>query len=148
MASSLRERAAALETAIRLMDSLYDRLAFLQPPINRLIEAVGGQEPFNRLDYIQHTLTAIQKGERFALCWPKALSLTNSGLDKEDARVVAALSQNLGVTDLEGQLQFISYTRKLLEERLEKARANSQKSGKLYQSLGLLGGLAVVVILL
>lgn len=57
------------------------------------------------------------------------------------------LGEILGSTSLQGQLDQLNLLQKRLQLQQDAAAERYQTSGKLYQSLGLMGGLALVIIL-
>jgi stage III sporulation protein AB len=63
------------------------------------------------------------------------------------AQVITGLGQVLGASDLESQLAAIDYGISLLEARLADARGHAAARGKLYDTLGVLAGLGVAVLI-
>lgn len=51
------------------------------------------------------------------------------------------------MSDLEGQISQIEITEQFLETQIKQAEEEKQKNEKLYQKLGVIVGLAIVVIL-
>ena len=71
------------------------------------------------------------------------LSITN-----EDKIILNNLGKMLGKTDLNGQLNQIEMTEDFLNEQIIKAEKEMNKNEKLYKTLGMLLGLAIVIILM
>lgn len=65
-----------------------------------------------------------------------------------EKQALDALAENLGMTDSITQIKCIRHTKVLLESAKNDAISDYDKSGKLYKSAGLLGGIAVVIFLL
>lgn len=80
--------------------------------------------------------------------WIEALGKTNHNFNKEDINVIEGLNKLLGKTDLEGQISEIDLTDHFLEQQITKAEQEKKKNEKLYQTLGTVIGLAVVIILI
>ena len=78
--------------------------------------------------------------------WLKALENQNTNLKKEDIEVLKGLSNLLGKVDLEGQINEIQLIDKFLDTQIEKAEEESKKSEKMYKTLGVTVGLAMVIV--
>jgi stage III sporulation protein AB len=57
------------------------------------------------------------------------------------------LSKLLGKTNLEGQVREIELTQSFLKKQIEDAEQERQKNEKLYKTLGMTIGLAIVILL-
>lgn len=77
-----------------------------------------------------------------------AIETTELNVTKEDKQVMKSLSKLLGKTDVEGQINEIELTETFLDTQIEKAEIERQKNAKLYQTLGVICGLGLVIILL
>ena len=74
--------------------------------------------------------------------------MQNTELKKEDIEVLKGLSNLLGKVDLEGQVNEIELVDNFLDNQIEKAEEESKKSVKMYKTLGVTVGLAMVIILI
>ncbi len=73
---------------------------------------------------------------------------TDLCLQQEDMDILQRFADQLGSSDKEGQARFIKLTLSQLHEEEKKARAIREKYSKMYRSLGLLGGIALAILLL
>ena len=80
--------------------------------------------------------------------WLKALENQNTNLKKEDMEVLKGLSNLLGKVDIEGQVTEIELVDNFLNTQIEKAEEESKKSEKMYKTLGITVGLAMVIVFL
>lgn len=80
--------------------------------------------------------------------WNMAIDLGTLNINSEDKSILKNLGKLLGETDLNGQISQIELTENFLEEQIKKAERERQKNEKLYRTLGMTGGLAIVIILL
>jgi len=80
--------------------------------------------------------------------WDLALNTNLLNINEEDKNVLKNLSKLLGKTDMEGQVNQIEITETFLDEQIAKAEEEKKKSEKMYRSLGVIIGLAIVIILL
>jgi stage III sporulation protein AB len=68
-------------------------------------------------------------------------------MQKNDIQVLKGLSKLLGKTDIQGQISEIELTNNFLDIQLEEAKKALEKNEKLYKNLGVITGLAIVIIL-
>lgn len=80
--------------------------------------------------------------------WNLALKLDNLNIDDEDRNALNNLSKLLGKTDLEGQLSQIEMTSDFLDKQIRKAENQKEKSERMYRTLGMIIGMAIVIILI
>ena len=91
--------------------------------------------------------------EKMAICpageaWNLALKIEDLNIDDEDKNVLKNLSKLLGKTDLEGQLNQIEMTSDFLDRQIRQAERDRDKSEKMYRTLGVIIGMAIVIMLI
>ncbi len=69
-------------------------------------------------------------------------------MKQEDIEVLKNLAKLLGISDIDGQISQIEMTQNFLDTQLKQAQEEKQKNEKLYQKLGTIIGLAIVVMLI
>jgi stage III sporulation protein AB len=143
----LRTRVALLEETIRLYRYLRDRLKYLRPSVSALIDAAASSEEFKSLGFLAACDARMKAGEGFEDSWIISVEEQAKALGGPVAQVVAGLGQVLGASDLESQLAAIDYGMALLEARLAAAREHAAARVKLYDTLGVLAGLGVAVLI-
>lgn len=81
--------------------------------------------------------------------WTKAIkeNIKKTALNKEDEEILISFGELLGNSDLEGQIKNIKLTLNQLKLQEQKAEENKKKNEAMYRTLGVLGGLAVVIVL-
>lgn len=80
--------------------------------------------------------------------WEEALEESNTNMTKEDIEVLKNLSNLLGKVDIEGQVNEVELVENFLDTQIELAEEEKQKYVKMYKTLGVTIGLAVVIILI
>ena len=90
----------------------------------------------------------LMKTESAGIAWEKTVDSTDLNINKEDKEVVKGLSKLLGKTNLEGQISEIELTCEFLDIQIKKAELEQGKNEKLCKTLGLVGGLVLVIILM
>ena len=80
--------------------------------------------------------------------WSLSLKLDNLSINSEDRIALNNLSKLLGETDLDGQLSQIEMTSNFLDKQIDDAEKERNKCEKMYRSLGMIIGIAIVIILI
>ena len=80
--------------------------------------------------------------------WNLALNMEELNINEEDKLALSNLSKLLGKTDVTGQLNQIELTTDFLDSQIKKAEQQRDKSEKMYRMLGMLIGMAIVIILM
>jgi len=82
--------------------------------------------------------------------WESAVreNLKKTSLNKEDEEILVSFGKLLGNSDVEGQIKNIRLTLSQLKLQEQKAEEFKKKNEKMFKTLGVLGGLAIVIILM
>ena len=80
--------------------------------------------------------------------WSEAIDDSNIEITKEDKSILKGMSKLLGKTNVEGQISEINLTGKFLDKQIEIAQQEKDKNEKLYKTLGMTIGLAIVILLI
>lgn len=80
--------------------------------------------------------------------WDIAVDTNVLSINDEDKSILKNLGKLLGKTDIDGQISQIELTSRFLDEQIEKAEKERTKSEKMYRTLGMVIGLAIVIILI
>ena len=80
--------------------------------------------------------------------WAKAIesNISSTSLDQEDQDVLLDFGNNLGCTDREHQLKNFQYIYLQLKKRQEHAEIQRQKNENMFKNLGVLIGIAIVIV--
>ena len=79
--------------------------------------------------------------------WIESLTVSQHNMKKEDIEVLKGLSRLLGKTDIEGQVSEITLVKQFLDTQIEQANLEKEKNAKMYKTLGVVAGLAIVIVL-
>lgn len=79
--------------------------------------------------------------------WNIAISESILNIEDEDKKVLKGLGNLLGQTDIRGQVNQIELTNNFLDEQISKAITQKEKNERLYRSLGMIIGIAIVIVL-
>lgn len=80
--------------------------------------------------------------------WEDSVNISETSLSSYDLEIIKGFGNTLGQTDLQGQLSKVKLTLDFLEKQIEEAKIEENKNKKLYQTLGVLTGLGLVIILI
>lgn len=80
--------------------------------------------------------------------WKESLNMVETNMNKEDIEMLKGLSNLLGKVNVEGQVSEIKLIDKFLDGQIEKAEQDRKKNEKMYKTLGVTMGVAIVVILI
>ncbi|MCR5146284.1 MAG: stage III sporulation protein AB [Clostridia bacterium] len=80
--------------------------------------------------------------------WEKAVDANGYSLKKEDINSLKTLGKLLGRTDVEGQITQIELVSSFLEKQINDAVESKNKNEKMYQKLGVIIGLVLVIVLI
>lgn len=114
-------------------------------PIPQIFEELGNKENSN-ISYIFKIASKNMKEMPAGEAWLNVINTQNTQLKKEDIEVLKGISNLLGKVDLEGQVSQIELVNNFLDNQIEKAEEESKKSVKMYKTLGITMGLAMVII--
>ncbi len=80
--------------------------------------------------------------------WKKAIQNSKLNLNNSDLKIIENLEKLLGKTNIEGQISEIEVTQKFLDDQIKDAEEERIKNEKLFKSLSIITGLAIVIILI
>ena len=82
------------------------------------------------------------------MSWSKPVDMTRKGFNNEDIKIIKSFGKLLGKTDINGQINEIELTLKLIEKQIENAEKEREKNSKLYKTLGITCGIGICIILI
>lgn len=111
--------------------------------ISQKIKGSAGKIFADTVEIINNKNANFTAGE----AWEKALESNSENLKKEDIESIQPLGRLLGSTDVEGQINQIELVCEFLEQQIAQATEEKNKNEKLYQKLGAIVGLVIVIVL-
>ena len=140
-----QNRVKELKQIKTLLTIFSTKIKLTYEPIPQIFEEIGNKEKSN-INNIFKTASKNMEELPAGKAWLKALENQNTNLKKEDIEVLKGLSNLLGKVDLEGQINEIQLIDKFVDTQIEKAEEESKKSEKMYKTLGITVGLAMVIV--
>ncbi len=80
--------------------------------------------------------------------WEKSIDVNCGDLKKEDINCIKTLGKLLGSTDVEGQVSQIKLVTEFINTQINEATIAKNKNAKMYQKLGAIIGLIIVIVLI
>lgn len=135
-----------------LLQMLENQISFMSEILSDAFENICRNSSSNVAVFFDATAGCL-KSERnvdAGGAWERAVreNSRKTALSREDLGILYSFGKMLGSSDLEGQIKNIRLTRGQLELQEKKAEEYRRKNERMYKSLGVLGGIAVVIILL
>lgn len=143
-AKRLDTRARHIRLLRQLLDTFMNELRSSLPLTADLLRKTAAQPAFAGLPFLQ---LAAADADRFPASWKDAL-LHDSSLDLDMRAVLETVGQTLGSTTLEGQLSALRLCQERLAVMQNDAEAIAKTRGSLYRSMGVLGAMFFVILLL
>ncbi len=147
ISNKYRDRVKELKEIKKALNMFETKIKFTYEPIPEIFQDISD----NLIDNIaymfrQASNTMQQKSARQA--WEEALESSNFNITKEDIDILKGFGKLLGKTDMQGQLNQIQLTTNFVDIQIIKAEKEYEKNAKLYKTLSLVTGLALVIILI
>lgn len=147
IAGSYKARVEELKEFKNGLTMFETKIKFTYEPIPELFKEISNSLTKN-IGAIFENASKLMQTKSAKESWEEAVSKSRTSLTKEDISVIKKLSKLLGKTDLNGQVSEIELTKSFLDTQIEKAEKECHKNMKLYRTLGVVSGLALVIILL
>jgi len=147
-----------LSRRVRELESLRNDFVFLEMEINynatplpqifKKLKSINAQDSNSLWDKL---LVVLNDGEGISTeeAWRRALEIfcQKSSLTKDDILILKDFGLGLGSTSRQEQLKKFKLIQELLQIRQQDALTKKQKNQRMWRSMGLLGGLALIILL-
>lgn len=138
-----------MEKILLLTEKIKIHLIYEQTETKQLINYFAKEEEFSNLTFLRACQQKLQEGIPFPTAWEESFHLSPMpALSPEDLRKLRLLSGIIGKSDVKTQLGGIDLIRTLLQQSLTEAGQIYQEKGKVYRSLGILGGIGIAILIL
>lgn len=143
----LAMRVRFLEQYLKWISQLETEIRYCADGIPRLLGKHGKEMP--TLSFLIGCVRRMQAGTPFPAAWQEAVGGISGdyGLCPDDLEAVREFGNGLGASDVDGQTAHCRMHRELLQSRLDAAREEKQKKGRLYFMLGLFLGIGIALLI-
>ncbi|MBR2744355.1 MAG: stage III sporulation protein AB [Clostridia bacterium] len=80
--------------------------------------------------------------------WEQCIEKSNLSITHDDKEALKSLGKLLGSTNMQGQLEQLHLVNDFLDEQIKEAVESKKKNETMYKKLGVIVGLAVVIVLI
>ncbi len=122
------------------------KIKYTYEPIPDIFEEIS-KNTYKNVSNLFYDLSQKMKNTEAGTAWLNSIEESNLEINEEDKNILKGLSKLLGKTNLEGQVSEIELTQSFLKKQIEYAEQERQKNEKLYKTLGMTIGLAIVILL-
>lgn len=133
-----------IKSALNIFET---KIKFTYEPIPEIFKEIS-QNTYKSVSEVFEAASNKMKEMSAGNAWNEAIDNSNIEITKEDKNVLKGLSKLLGKTNIEGQISEIKLTTKFLDKQIETAERQKEKNEKLYKTLGMTIGLAIVILLI
>lgn len=148
--ASLAKRVRELQTFLNALSMISDEIRFFATPTNEIISKLDNAEGYKQLRIFAFCRENLKHTRDFSKAWGDALASAKPflSLDDGDIEALSWFGSVFGTTDAQGQTANCERYYNLLQQRLECARDDKEKRGKMFTSLGVLAGAFFAVMFL
>jgi len=152
LSNDCKRRPQQLRELQSLLQMFENQITYLSDVISEAFERISRVGCSETCIFFSKTVEILKKERAISAseAWELAVrqNIKKTSLNMEDEEIIAAFGKMLGSSDLEGQVKNIRLTLEHLKLQEEKAEESRRSNEKMYRSLGILGGIAVVIVLL
>ncbi|AIS52369.1 stage III sporulation protein AB [Thermoanaerobacter kivui] len=140
-----------LKSLISSLNLFKIEVTYSKSPLNEILTAIS-QSADKTIKFIfSKTAEMLSQNEGYTAgeAWEIALNEWNSDyLKKEDKEILKSFGYGLGNSDVYNQEKNFDLAIELLKRQLSNAEEESKKNEKLYKNIGVLTGLAIIILFL
>jgi len=146
------KRPQQLRTLQGLLNMLENEISFMSNVLVSSFERICSGSDDVVTVFFRDTARILREknGMNASEAWEESIrgNIEQTALNKEDTEILISFGKMLGNSDTEGQIGNIRLALEQLKLQEKKAEEVKAKNAAMYRSLGLLGGIAIVIILL
>ena len=147
MAKKYSSRVKDLKEMRKALNFFEDKIKFTYEPIPDVFEEISSKVNENIGEIFKSSANLMQN-ESAGVSWEKAVDNANTNFTKEDNEIIKGLAKMLGKKDIDGQVSEIRLTNKFIDVQIKDAENEKNRNEKLYKTLGVTVGLAIVIVLI
>ena len=145
----VKERVKILEKFRLMLKLMQTEIEYVNMPTYDLLKNASQRQELSDVLFIKECLNNLDEGMSFDLSWEQAVNkMSFSELDSDDIQLILSFGNSLGTTDRDGQLKLCEMYEKMAEHKIQEARSRMKTHAALYSKLGIICGIAVVIILI
>lgn len=146
ISSKYKNRVNDLKEIKSILNVMNTKIRYTYEPIGEICEEISQMNDTN-VGKLFGQVNVNLKDKPISEAWDSAVDTYGNNFSKEDKHIIKTLGKMLGKTDIDGQVSEIEQANEFLHIQIEKAEKERQKNEKLYKSLGMVIGIAIIIIL-
>ena len=147
IANKYRNRVKDLKEFKSFLNIMDTKIRFTYEPIQDICKDLSEMSE-SSIGKIFLRVNYLIKDKSLENAWEEAIDEFGNNFSKEDRNIIKPFGKMLGKTDAIGQASQINQLEEFLKIQIEKAEIEKQKNEKLHKSLGMVIGLAIIIILM
>ncbi len=150
LCAQVHNRIRELERFVRLFTVIEAQMSYTLQPTESLLKNLCSFSEFQNFSFVHLLYNKFHSGEPLQDAWKTALTAyaKHSALQKSDLERIGAFGGVFGATDITGQKENCIYFAEQLTQLCGELKKSEKSTSKLYLSLGMLGGLFIIILLL
>lgn len=149
-AEKILKRVKYLKIIINILKFIKIEILYNKDSIFNIAKKLNESDGFKKLDFINNFYNNFLKGNSVKNAWVSSIKMSNMLLgvfNKSDIEEIGKIGNWLGGSDVNGQIASIDLTSEHLKVMLKEAEENKKKYVKVCNNLGILLGLALVILI-
>lgn len=130
---------------IQMIEWFSTEIRYQARDLKESVKLASGHQSFSHLSFLNECVDLLEQLP-FPQAWNRSIDGWKNSLEEGDILQLKLLSGILGACDVDGQLTALERVQLEFQHRLEVTATQVATKGRMFRSLGLLGGLAVAVI--
>lgn len=149
-AATYKSRTRELENILELIKLLELEISYRKEPLEKTFRKVASQKSCWFSTVLAGSAEALNRLQRLHEAWQEALENAwgKSPLDSRDMEILRDMALGLGRSDAEGQSRILEPAALRLKTRLDQAREQEAKQGRMYRGLGISAGVVIVIMII
>lgn len=145
----LRSRVTELEEIMVMLEKIQTYLQYERLPTGDILQRLAKSESLSHLVFLPDCAARMQEAVPFPVLWKQCVERHASfmSLTADDRQTLHMLGSVLGGSDAKSQLNGFALLDELTRQALTQAQESLSQKGKLYRSLGILGGVGIAILL-
>lgn len=132
---------------LSMLEEMRAIIGFNAPPINEILNVLSERTDFSDFVFLDEIRKEYEKNSDIHNAWRTA-ALQAEGFSEKDQRLLIGIGEQLGTTDIHGQVLMLEAAEKVLHTYLNEARSDYSTKGKMLQKTWTLCGIAAGILLL
>ncbi len=145
-----KQRVGALKNILTMLSLAETQLRYLHIPVAELMKNLSENSAVSGLRFIAVCSEMLENGAAFSLAWKNSIEEDRElkKLLPETYESLVLLGDEIGSTDLEGQLSSCGYYKQIFKAALSEREEKCRRSSKLCPSLGILLGISAAIMII